>query len=327
MPNASNYAHAGVAVNRGYRFRPQDIAGMIGVPFIGKVIYLDPTDGNDSTNAGNQQNDAFKTLTSAEDAATANNHEVVVVTPGGTSGTAETATVTWDKDYTHLVGNTAPVHVSQRSRIITTTDAVDPCHTISARGCIFKNLQLATFQDSNDVLVDNTGLRNYFENVHFAGIGTATAGDDATGRCMTGTAMEETLFAGCTFGLDTIARSTTNSLIEQTGTCPRNMYVDCDFNSFADNSGAISVKLVTGNCNERFVRFTRCMFNNPTVVGGATTMTAHFDTAGGGNGTIILDACGQLGATDWSDDFTAMHTINTPTIPTQATAGFMQVLA
>lgn len=239
MGKASNYFPP--VGTFGHKWHPEDIAGFVGLPHVGNIFYVDPTNGSDTANAGKRQDDAFATITQAESELTDYNHDVVVLVSGGTGGTAETAAVTWDKNYCHLIGNAAPTRISQRARVIQTTDEVDPCFTISGSGCIFSNVQLATYQASNDVLVNMTGDRNYFSNVHFAGVGHATAGDDSSARDLTLTGSHENTFDKCMFGLDTVARSTSNASIDF-AIASKNTFSDCVVQINADNTGALMLK-------------------------------------------------------------------------------------
>jgi hypothetical protein len=291
---------------------------------VGEIFYVDANNGSDSS-GGKSWEDAFKTLTKAHDACTTNNYDVIIVAPNGTSGTSEVAGITWDKNHITVIGATAPVGISQRARILWTTDATDPCLTVSGQGNRFINLQLATYQDSNDVLVYVTGDRNYFGNVHFAGIGSATCGDDATARCISLSGAEENLFEGCTIGLDTIARSTSNALVELASASTRNVFSDCDFISYADNSGALFVKAASAGDIDRFVMFKRCLFHN-AANSSATTMTVAMDLHASVGGTVLLYDSWLFGATDWADDFTAVEVAG-GTQATGATAGLMVAAA
>ena len=76
------------ALRYGYKIYPEDLAGMIGMPHVGDVFYVDPTNGNDSANNGRSQDNAKKTLYGAYDAAASNHHDMIIITPGGVgSGT------------------------------------------------------------------------------------------------------------------------------------------------------------------------------------------------------------------------------------------------
>ena len=313
------------ALQQGAKIYPEDLAGMLGLPSIGKIVYVDP--GLTASGTGNTPDDAVKTLAEAYALISADNDDVVVIAATSSTGrTTETAAITWAKRRTHVIGNGPLRKLNPRNGISFSSAVVSPCFTVSATNCSFTNISIATFEDIN-VLVNITADYNTFNYVHFQGIGNATAGDDTAARVITITGAGENIFNNCTIGLDTVARSVANASLEVTGSCARNQFTNCDFPIWADNSGALIVIATTGNCTERWLKFDHCMFFNPTTIGGATGITKAFDTSATSNGMILLDGCGMFGATDWADDFTNVYSINTPTVPTQATAGFMQVLA
>jgi len=294
------------ALRFGHKIYPEDIAGMIGLPHVGNIYYVDPTNGSDTANSGKTQNDALKTVGTAYGKTTDNNHDVIVVVPGEVgsgSGTSETSAITWSNDNTHLIGSSAPVMISNRARIITSTDSVDPCWTISGQGNVFANVQIATYQASNDVLVSLTANRNYFSNVHFAGIGHATAGDDSTARSLSLSGAEECVFNHCYIGVDTVARSTSNAEIELASASTRNIFEDCFISSFADNAGHLFVKAASASDIDRFVLFKGCVFHN-AINSTATTMTVAMDLHASVGGSVLLFDSWLFGATDWADDFT-----------------------
>jgi len=91
------------AMKYGAKITAQDIAGMVGLPYVGDIYYIDPTNGNDSYN-GTDPKSALKTLGAAYAKLTDNNHDVIVIVPGGTgagTGTVETAAITWSKNLCH----------------------------------------------------------------------------------------------------------------------------------------------------------------------------------------------------------------------------------
>lgn len=278
----------------------QTIQHQLGIPYIGKVFYVDPTNGNDTTNSGTRPTDAYKTLANAEDDMTSFNHDVVIMLPSGADGTGETATITWDKSYCHVIGNTAPSHMSNRSRIIWTTDSVDPGITISGNGCMFKNIQLATYQASNDVLVSLTGDRNYFEDVHFSGMGHTTAGDDTDGRHVALTGAINNRFKHCVFGDDTIARSDANASLGFASEASKNLFEDCFFTMNADNTGALHV-LSTGAAGISGVNeFRNCTWMAKWT-NQADKIAAVFDVSAQTQTCSILMSGKQMvvGADDW----------------------------
>jgi len=279
---------------------PDHVAGILGIPYVGKTFYVDPTNGSDTTNGGTRPTDAFASITAAEDSLITHNHDVVIMVPGGTGGTSEAATITWDKSYCHLIGNTAPTFMSPRSRVIWTTDSIDPCITISGKGCIFKNIQLSTLQASNDVLVSLTGNNNFFENVHFFGIGHTTAGDDATARHIAMTGAVNNTFKHCTIGDDTIARSTSNASLEFISSSSKNLFEDCFFTMNADNTAALHVKSTGTGGISGVNEFRNCTWMAKWT-NAADKIAAVFDISAQTQTCAVLMTGRQLmvGADDW----------------------------
>jgi len=313
------------ALSQGHKIYPQDLAGMVGQPYVGNVFYVDATNGSNA-NDGRSKDTALKTLTKAYDLAADNNHDVIVIAPGEVgsgSGTSELATLTWAKDQIHVVGACAPVRLSHRARVLWTVDSVDPCLLLTGQGNTFSNVQLGTFQASNDVLVEVQGDRNVFLNTHLAGIGHDTAGDDATARSLYLNGAEENRFVGGTIGLDTVARSTSNAEIELANAATRNSFEDVHIISYADNAGHLWVKAAASGGIDRYVNFQDCLFYNGIGSAG-TAMTVGMDLHASVGGLVLLTGTTMaVGATDWADDFTNLYVGGV--VPTQATSGLMVV--
>lgn len=276
------------------------LPNILGIPYVGDIFYVDPTNGSDTTNSGLRPSDAYATISKAYDQTTNYAHDVVILKPGGTDSTTETANIAWSNHYTHLIGNAAPSHMSNRSRIVWGTDAVDPCITITGNGCIFKNVQLSTLQASNDVLTSLTGNSNYFEDVHFFGIGHTTAGDDATARHLAMSGAVNNKFKNCVFGDDTIARSTTNASLEFASSSSKNLFEDCFFTMNADNVGPVHV-VSTGAAGISGVNeFKNCTWmakwtNQADKISAAFNLSAQTQTC-----TVLMSGNQLLvGADDW----------------------------
>ena len=170
-----------------------------------------------------------------------------------------------------------------------------------------------------------TSNRNYFYNCELAGICNSTTGDDTAARVISMSGAEENLFENCSIGVDTINRSTTNATLELASASTRNIFRNCMFPVLADNAGALFVKAAASGAIDRYLMFQGCVFHN-AVYSTATTMTTGFSLHASVGGTVILDGCSILGATDWSDDYTALRGMNMPDI-TAANAGFMEQIA
>ena len=305
----------------GLKWLASEVLGAGPYSQVGNVWYVDAVNGSDTANNGTAYNQAFATLYAAHNAATTNNYDVIIVAPAGTgsgTGTDESTYGAWtfSKSLITVIGSSAPTAISPRSRILWGTAGQSTSSallTISGSGNSFINLQFGTFVDNN-ILVNVTNDRNYFQSVHFAGIGDATAGDDAAARSLVITGAGENRFVDCTIGLDTVARSTSNASLELTGSCPRNRFESCLFPMYADNAGAFFIKATTGNCYERFVEFSNCFFIN-AIDGSATTLTAGITNGGTGNGTIFMKDSWMRGATDMCDTYTNVYVTN-PTVNT-----------
>lgn len=304
---------------------PEHLGAPGGLIQVGNVWYVDPVNGSDTANGGNSWSNAFATLKKAHDSATDKNYDVIVVAPGGVatgSGTSEAAHWTFSKNLITVVGAPTAVPFSPRSRVLFTTaeDAVT-CLTISGSGNVFSDLQIGTFVD-NDILVNITGSRNAFYGVHFAGIGDSvnTAGQ-STARCLVITGPGgENYFNGCTIGIDTVARSTSNAELELLSSTPRNVFEDCKFITYASNSGHLMVNIPADGI-DRFVEFKNCLFHN-AIESAATGMTVMMTIGTAPGGTILLTQMTQtFGATDWASSFTAVA-VGGP-VPTNSTSNFL----
>ena len=280
-------------------------------PFTGNYYFCNYATGNDGNDGS--PNTPFKTITQAYSQATAGNNDVIfIVGNGGTTATQRlTATLTWAKNATHMIGLTAPSLFAQRARIsnlTTATAEINPMMTVSASGCIFGNFSFfqGVGQSSTaEQLVTITGSRNYFSRVHFGGMGaTASSGGAAaaTSYCIKfDTGGSENLFEDCVIGLDTVQRTAANAsvLFAAGAGATRNVFRNCIFPMdglnantpyFIDASGAASV--------DRDNIWQNCYFYN-AINSGATALSVGINPPTG-NGTLVLDKCTSVGLTAWS---------------------------
>jgi hypothetical protein len=270
------------------------LAGTDGIDY-----YVDPANGN-AGNDGLRPDTALALVSQAEDKCVANQHDIVWYI-AGSSGNTESAAITWDKNYTHLIGIAAPTRVAQRARIFqaAASTGLSPLLNITASGCIFSNFYI--FQGVNDatslINVQVTGGRNYFENVHFAGGGHATQAINggaslklnggATGSC------EENTFVNCTIGVDTIDAATGMMGILFDGEAHRNTFENCVVRMRAGNGGAGFVEIVDSTGIDRDTIFDNCLFLNNS----STDMTSGFVIPAGMGAPrkLLLKDCAILG--------------------------------
>lgn len=302
------------ALKYGAKITPNEIAGMIGLPYIGNLFYIDPINGSDSANSGTSQNNAFKTLTTAYAAMTTNNHDVTIIVPGGPGtgepyATVETAAITWSKNLCHLVGNVGPTPLSSRARVATATNALSPFVTISGQGNSFHNVQFYNPGTTNLIGVRVSSNRNFFENVHFAGIADATAGDSANAGALELYGAQENYFSNCTIGLDTVTRTGANANLKLTlgdDTVARNTFDNCIFPMQADADAPRFIKQADSVGLDRWNLFRGCQFIN-CIGSTSTTQTDAIAIHATPGGILVLHDCMKIGATGWADNLTSVY--------------------
>lgn len=318
------------ALKYGHKIYPEDIAGLLGLPNIGKVIYVDPNSGSDTANPGTSANNALKTVAAAYAKATSGMNDVVLITPtGGTGRTTEPAAIAWAKRFTHLVGGAAPVMNSPRAGMaFSKTGATTTAQfVLSENGCILKNVTLYQGVADSYGGFEITGDYNHFDGVHFNGGVNATAGDSANCRNLILTGASDNIFDNCVIGNDTTARSAAGNSLEMKTGSARTEFHNCRIIEWADNAGAILVKASTTNAIDRYAMFDHCYFSN-AIHAGATNTTVAMDLAADIGGAILLWDCWLTGATDWADDFTLLYALGGMSqVATQNIGGLEKVLA
>jgi hypothetical protein len=303
---------------------------LAGLPFSksSKYYFVDPANGSDG-NDGLSPATALAGLAAALAKCVANQHDTVFYI-AGSSGLTLSAALDWNLNYTHLIGLCAPSHAAQRARIfqLSTLTGASPLITISATGCIWKNLYI--FQGVADATslidVSVTGGRNYFENVHFAGGGHATQAVDG-GASLKLDGAEENLFRHCTIGVDTIAAATGMVALLVDGAAPRNTFEDCLFTLYSGNAGCAFVEIVDNAGFDRYLLFRRCLFINDNTEAGKILTSAFVIPPGMGSVThrIILDDCAILGAAEVESNNRGLVYMNRGAITAGGNSGLMQV--
>lgn len=246
-------------------------------------VHSENPNANDQ-NLGTDPQFPMSTVLAAYNRCTAGQNDVVVVV-GQASGYAQAATLTWAKNYTHMIGISPDVlGVGQRVRLTGSGTAdITPIMTVSADGCMFQNLQ---FFNGHDAAVDSgavlvSGSRNYFERVFFAGMASAVAGARA-GSYSLKVSGEENTFVRCSVGLQTIIRAAANAELVLSGAgCYRNRFVECEFISWSVTAGKFLVSLDATSV-PWVTHFENCEFDNLNMTAGGA--------AGGALGNAFNDA-------------------------------------
>ncbi len=293
------------------------VAGASILPFMtGKSFFCDPANGSDLL-SGRTLAQAKKTLGAAYALMTAGNNDVLrLVGNGQASGSARlSANFPWNKNATHLVGIAAPTMVSQRARIAPTAAVAGFANfvTVSVGGCIFVNVSLFNGFDTgvaNQICWTDTGERNYYENMHFGGMGDAVSAADAGSRSLKigGGGNGEHTFVGCTIGLDTVSRGAANASLELVGATPRNTFIDCVFPFMTSAATPLGIICALAGAIDRWNLFKGCEFLNARG-SGTTTMTALATLAASAGGFLKFSGCSRDDITDWGTDATSLAQI------------------
>lgn len=270
-------------------------------PFTGNYFWVDQTNGSDGNTGGPQ--DPFKTLSQAHSVCTNNNNDVVFLT-----GTVHvTATVTWSKSRTHLIGLSPNLKTQARARISQTGSTLfTPLVSVTGSECIFMNIgSFHGFDDASaQICWQDSGGRNEYTRCLFGGMGNATAAAQTGGRSLkiTGTTGENT-FTDCQIGLDTITRTGANASLEFAAGTPRNTFSRCVFPMLAGDASPLFGIGSAAACMDRFQWFQNCLFTN-AIGSTATAITVGFSLAASSGGILVFDNCMLLGgntSTNWAD--------------------------
>lgn len=311
----------------GYDSAGQNISGQFGMPlygmagllpFTGNYFWVDETNGSDGNTGG--PSDALKTIGAAYAQCVDGNSDVVLLT-----GTAHvSATLTWAKSKTHLIGLSPNLNSQARSRISQTGSTVfSPLVNVTGTECKFVNIgSFHGFGDASAQVCWQDGGRNEYTNCLFGGMGNATAAAQAGGRSLkvTGTTGEST-FIGCQIGLDTITRSAANASLEFAGGTPRNVFRKCIFPLLGSAATPFFVIATGAAAMDRWQLFEDCSFIN-CLKSTSTQLTAAFSmTNASPGGLILVQRSSLVGATKWGDTNALANTYVDGAPPTAATSG------
>lgn len=300
--------------------------GINGAPlFTGNWWFVDPLNGSD----GNPGTADFpvKTTKQALSLATAGNNDVIVL--NGTATDHLSATLTWNKAMTHLIGMCSPLKRGKRARFSPASGATafTPLISVTAAGCYFANIQAFygfNSASNNSNCWEDTGGHNTYENVEFLGFGDGTASTGTanitTARAFKmNTATGESTWRNCLFGVDTETRNATNYTVELAGGAPRLLFENCTFEALLGSSGGSAAHLLVGAAGiDRYCEFKDCTFLNSTQSGG-TAMADGLVVDAAAGGVVLVKNCTYFGIT--ALEAAAGATYVDGAVPTGSTSG------
>jgi hypothetical protein len=251
----------------------------------------------------------FATLDAAISAAVANNGDVVYLM----GSSHRTTTLNWNKNGVSLVGLQSPSN-NDRARISVQTvangltqtlfTALHPLVNVTAQGCSFINISAFFGGDgsltppTSAVCWNEGGGRNLYQGCQFFGFGDALTAVLAGARAFTISGNNgENKFLDCTFGGDTVVRSTAaNATLEFVAGAgsPRNVFRNCSFEAWSTLSTNVQI-LVSSGGMDRSAWFQGCFMHN---FGGTNMAVAVTNSGGSPAGNVYFQTpFGAIGAT------------------------------
>lgn len=257
------------------------------LPFTGNYFWVDGTNGSDGNTGGPQ--DPYKTVGQAYAACLAGNNDVVLVT--GT--TSLSATLTWAKNSTHMIG-LAPSALSGAALLTVastaaTSGAFSPLVNVTASGCIFQNISTVSgiAQAATQVNWAEAGGKNTYINCNFNQVGNATAGAQAGNRALT-VASANNLFQGCVIGSDAIVRATgTNSTVEFLAGTGSNIFRGSALLMWCSVAASSQVLAATATMSGTVI-FDGCQLSNNLQGAGYVASTQAFNISSTAGGIVLV---------------------------------------
>lgn len=271
-----------------------------------QVFLVDPVNGSDS-NPGTSVKAPLASVEAAYAKCVTDQHDTIVMIAGATGNTLA-ASITWSKNYTHLIGWSHEMSMGQRCRILgSAASDLTPLVTFSGAGCIVKNIQFYNGKDadSDSGCVIVSGARNYFKNCFIVGMQHATPAARAGSYSLKVTGSED-YFEDCTIGYDSITRGAGEppELWLATG-CSKAVFKHCRILTRSETATASVVKIDAEPLG--YVEFEDCIFVN-TSTNWATSLTDCFTITSAQTHYIALRGNNQLvGITGWADTPTRMY--------------------
>ena len=305
----------------------------------GKTLFVSPyrtassTSGIGNDNNPGTFNKPMKTVLAAYNKCIGDRGDVIYLM-GASNAAADitddlSATLTWAKNDVSLIGLCSPGVVSQRARLnqLSTATGLSPLINVTGNNCTFANFQV--FQGVADatslINVQVTGQRNFFDNVHFAGIGNATmSAAGCASLNLEGGA--ENVFRHCVIGVDTITQDADGRNMTCDGNASRNLFEDCLFQSFISATGAAHVEIIDTTGIDRWLWFKRCLFVSESVNKTVDMAEVFAIPAGISQGKIILQDCYAMndgGAPVWTAGTEGIIWAGMPTTAASAGGGLM----
>ncbi len=274
----------------------------------GDAWYLDGTHGSDG-NSGKTVNAPLATLPAAESLPTANQNDVIYVSPATYTLTSELA---WDKDFTHLIGligpNLAGDHSLKGCTIYSSTASVVETIDITADRCVFANLMIGNGGNASICVgaVNVDGWGNYFKHVTFLGtIADNQANDADCASLLIDQLGHFPIFEDCIigqtgWGTRSAAYSGVLLFVGTTSLAPQNgLFRRCRFLSRSETATVSMIRVPNATCIDREWLFDDCSFYNFSVNQGNALNQVVSAIGSPQSHDMVFHNCVARGFTEW----------------------------
>lgn len=298
------------------------ICNKLELGFLGEIQFVDVEPGSQTTtgfyrqleNWGIPDDHIHATITAGEDALTADQNDVLVITPAAYD---EAASITWDKSNTHAIGlggiNVGGDYYEPNVVWYTDTTEVAELLNLTAHNCIFfgLNIQNVGANAANLAAVKLNGYGNTFLNCGIKGtMTTQQCGAAGAGSLLIHDNGMYPIFKDCQIGQDVWGTRTTDNsgVIRWTGTARPNGgdFINCRILSVSDDTACNMCYAHADTSIGRGWRFDNCYFANFDSLGGTTAnLLAAFGFATSATTQqwiIQLHHCIGIGIARWTTD-------------------------
>ena len=251
---------------------------------MGEAYYLNGALGSNG-NSGRSKNEPVKALPGAQSMLRTGYNDIIYL-QASTSSVSLAEAFDWDDNLAHLIGVWGGYCEHARSRIGHSA-AFTPFITVSGYGNSFSNIYtMHGTAEADYVGWSISGIRNYFQNMHFGGPFNEDQADHTSyvGVDITAT---ENVFNGCILGDSSIPRNAANYNAQLAAGVTAHFH-NCLFRMFVDGADSMFVNFKNSES------VTLGYFHNCTFLvlssNMATTIDEAFNFTGGNTAAAILDA-------------------------------------
>jgi len=261
-------------------------------PLVRRTIYLDPTNGSDG-NDGSSLDGAVKTLAVARAKITTGRNDRIILLQGAPNSTSSsggsalsiTSALTFTENMTSFVGNSPPLMLGKRSRMMSATDFGTPQILVSGQGNLFANMYVTQGVSAGATMLVGwsvTGAYNSFYRMHMAAPQNDTQGAASGFRALSVTATGNCHFDHCVVGNEACSMTAANALVSL-GAGSVTTWEDCIFLVRVSGNGYPYFFEVCNTSTVTRAFFSRCKFIAFDVLGQGQAMSEAFLFTGGSN--------------------------------------------